>query len=202
MHHAEAPRSIQQHVSIQQVGSETLLYDERRHLAFCLNKSSSVLWRLANGQRDLQQLRAAAELELHTPLSQDFVLFALAQLRRDGLLEPAAAASIPPAASTRPAISRRALLQKLGAGSALLLPAIAAIVAPTAAQAYNGCVDCTSLSPSIQSAASASATQRARARRQQLGTSDAFDPFAPQRPYVPYAPPKSSQAPASQDTEP
>ena len=41
-------------------------------------------------------------------------------------------------------MSRRVLLQRLGVGGALLVPAVAAIVAPTAAQAYSGCVDCTS----------------------------------------------------------
>jgi hypothetical protein len=136
-----APRSIRQHVSVQQVGTETLVYDERRNKAFCLNESSSVIWRLSNGDNTVTQIAAAASLELKTPVGEELVLFALEELRRDGLIEPSSTAK---AGTT---LSRRAMLQKLGVGGAMLLPAIAAIVAPTAAQAYSGCFDCSDSSP-------------------------------------------------------
>ena len=80
-------------------------------------------------------------------MSEEFVLFALKELQADGLVQPT------PIAGAGMTLSRRAMLQKLGVGGALLLPAVAAIVAPTAAQAYNGCVDCSS-------------SQAARARKQ------------------------------------
>lgn len=133
----ETPRRLQQHLSVQQIGAETLVYDELRHQAFCLNESSSAVWRLADGGHTVAQIRAAASVELKAGVSEEFVLFALEELRRDGLVEPSTIAA-------RPTMSRRVLLQRLGVGSALLLPAVAAIVAPTAAQAYSGCVDCTS----------------------------------------------------------
>jgi hypothetical protein len=135
-------------ISIQQIGAETLLYDERCHKAYCLNESSSAIWRLADGERTVAEMCAAAALELGDAVSEELVLFAIEQLRRDGLMEPVTVFE------GRPSISRRAVLRRLGAGGAMLLPAIAAIVAPTAAQAYNGCVDCTS-------------SRAARARRQQ-----------------------------------
>jgi len=152
MENQEAPRSIQDHFSIQQIGTETLVYDERRHKAFCLNETSSVIWRLADGKRTVTQISAAALLELKAPITEEVVLFAIDALRRDGLIEPSTS---PVIAST---ISRRLALQRLGVAGALLLPAITAIVAPTAAQAYSGCVDCT---PSADQAT------RARAKRQQ-----------------------------------
>jgi hypothetical protein len=137
MEHDEAPRSIERHVSIQQVGTETLVYDEERHKAFCLNESSSVIWRLANGERTIAQMTTAASTQLRTQVSEEFVLFALEELRREGLIEPSARADV------MRTISRRGVLKKLGVGGALLLPVVAALVAPTAAQAYTGCVDCT-----------------------------------------------------------
>jgi hypothetical protein len=133
----EAPRSMRQDISTQQVGAEILVYDERRHKAFCLNQSSSVIWELANGERTIGEIATAASLHLESPVSDELVLFAVEELRRDGLIEPAA---IPGPTQT---ISRRAMMQRIGVGGALLVPAIAAIVAPTAAQAYGGCVDCT-----------------------------------------------------------
>jgi hypothetical protein len=158
MNDHEAPRSIQHHLSIQRVGAETLVYDELRHKAYCLNETASIVWRLANGERSIAQLCAAAALELNAPISEEVVSFALEELRRDGLVEPSTS---PAAAST---VSRRLALQRLGVGGALLLPAIAAIVAPTAAQAYSGCVDCT---PDVQSTQSLKARRLAMARVQQ-----------------------------------
>jgi hypothetical protein len=146
----ETPRRLQRHVSVQQVEAETLVYDERRHQAFCLNESSSTVWRLADGKHTVAQIRAAASVELKAEVSEEFVLFALEELRRDGLVEPSTI-------TARPAMSRRVLLQRLGVGGALLVPAVAAIVAPTAAQAYSGCVDCTS-----------SAVPQSNARKRQL----------------------------------
>jgi hypothetical protein len=137
MKNDEAPRGLRRYISVQQVGVETLVYDELRHKAFCLNESSSVIWRLADGEHTIAQIRAAAWLQLGSEVSDEFVMFALEELRRDGLIEPASVAEV------EPALSRRAMLQKLGISGALLLPMIAAVMAPPAALAYNGCVDCT-----------------------------------------------------------
>ena len=143
MSSTEATYSARQDFSIQQIGTETLVYDARRHTAYCLNESSSTIWNLADGERTIAELAAAASLQLGLEVSEEFVQFALAQLCEDGLVE--ASTSV---AEVRPTISRRAMLQRLGVGGAMLLPVIAAIVAPTAAQAYNGCFDCTTPSPS------------------------------------------------------
>jgi hypothetical protein len=142
---------------------ETLVYDECRHKAFCLNESSAAIWKLADGERTVGQISAAASVELKTKVNEELVLFAIEELRREGLIEP-------PSVIGGRAISRREILHRLGVGGAMLLPVIAAIVAPTAAQAYNGCVDCSS--------ASAPATRTARARRQQqLQQSNSIDPI-------------------------
>jgi hypothetical protein len=114
------------------------VYHEGRHEAFCLNESSSVIWKLANGERTVAQIGSEASIQLKTPVSEDLVVYAIGELREDGLIEPS------PTGHIGPAISRRAVLQRLGVGGAMLLPVVAAIVAPTAAQAYSGCFDCTS----------------------------------------------------------
>jgi hypothetical protein len=150
MTHRDAPCRIREHLSIQQIGSETLVYDERRHLAFCLNESSSVIWSLANGEHTIVQIARAASIQLKTPVSEDLVLFALKELQKDGLVEHT------PIAEAGKTISRRAMLQRLGAGGAMLLPIVSTIIAPTAAQAYGGCFDCSA----------SQAAQAARARKQ------------------------------------
>jgi hypothetical protein len=135
----EAPRRIQQGISVQQVGTETLVYDEGRHDGLLSEREfSSVIWKLANGERTVAQIGSEASIQLKTPVSEDLVLYAIGELRGDGLIEPS------PTGHIGPAISRRAVLRRLGVGGAMLLPVVAAIVAPTAAQAYSGCFDCTS----------------------------------------------------------
>ena len=162
MANTETPRSIQQDVSIQQIGTETLLYDGRRHLAFCLNASSAVVWRLANGTNTISQMSEAASFELGVGLSEDLVRFTVDTLRSDGLIELATETEV--GIDAAPCISRRAMLQRLGAGGAMLLPVVASIVAPTAAQAYSGCVDC-SASPASRAARIRRLQQSGRLKR-------------------------------------
>jgi len=202
MKHRASPRRIRDSLSIQKVGTETLVYDERFHRAFCLNQSSAIVFQLADGTRSVPEIAAAASLELDAGFNEALVLFALEALREDGLIEPDTSRD-DSAQPAPPALSRRALLQRLGTGGALLLPAIAAIVAPTAAQAYSGCFDCSDVE-SPRSVQATRQTQLARIQRQQqihssrnlaplpepAGTNpfDLFDLFGPDDP--PGAPPK------------
>jgi hypothetical protein len=132
----QMPRGIWREISVQQIGRETLVYDGVRHRAFCLNESSGVVWRLADGRRTVAQMSAAARLELGAEVSEELVRLILQELHADGLIEASGEDVV------RVVISRRVMIERLGAGGAMLLPVIAAIVAPTAAQAYSGCVDC------------------------------------------------------------
>ncbi len=131
MTYLEMPRRICQDICVEQIGLETLVYDEQRHKAFCLNATSSAIWRRCDGTQTVEQIAAAVTLELAAPITGDVVLFALGELRRDGLLEVDTAVSAA-------VISRRDMVQKIGIRAALLLPVVAAIVAPKAAQAYGG----------------------------------------------------------------
>jgi hypothetical protein len=149
-------RSFRGHVTTQAMGTETLIYDERRHMAFCLNASSSAVWRLADGSRTVDEIAVEVSRQLGAEMSGELVRLALDELRENGLLETSAERQAE-SASTREsspagtssqtgtdrALSRRAMLARLGATA--LLPVIASIVAPTAAQAYSGCVDCSAI---------------------------------------------------------
>jgi len=132
MNQSHYPRRLQQHLLIEHVGPETLIYDERRHQAFCLDAVSSAVWKNCDGERSMSEITASAGQELAKQLSEETVWHALTKLDSVGLL----------AAGHVPALSRRTLLARGGATAALAIPVIAMIVAPKAAQAYNGCVDC------------------------------------------------------------
>jgi hypothetical protein len=120
----------------QYVGSETLLYNERTHHVFCLSPVASQVWQLLDSSDGIPQIAEPATLALLSPVDEEMVLFALGEFRRDGLIRETAQ-TLPPAIP-----SRRDLLQKLGAGAVMMVPVVAMVMAPRAAQAYNGCFDC------------------------------------------------------------
>jgi hypothetical protein len=131
-----SPLQVRTGFSIQAVGSETLIYDETRHEAFCLDATASAVWRLCDGTMTLARISERVSAELDRGITEDVVRVTLGDLERRGLLVADAATVLPDA-------SRRDLLRRMGVGAALMVPAIAMIAAPKAAQAYNGCVDCT-----------------------------------------------------------
>ena len=123
-------------LSVQHVGQETLIYDEQTHKAFCLNAMAAAVWNRCDGATTVPAIAASAAFALDLPMTEDLVQFTLQELLRDGLLD--AAVDFVPVS----VVSRRQMMVKLGIGAAMAMPIIATIVAPKAAQAYNGCVDC------------------------------------------------------------
>lgn len=164
----EHPRKLETNITVQHVDAETLVYDERRHQAFCLNATSAAVWNLADGSRSVEQLAQDASVKLAAPVTEELVRFALAELDRDGLLLVSAAV---PAGAPLP--TRRQMMGSLGAASLVLVPAVAMLVTPKAAQAYNGCVNCL-LSPAISAARTLQRSQ-AEARTKGSSTKRALD---------------------------
>ena len=138
------PRKVSQDLSIQHVGEETLIYDETRHLAYCLNRVSSAVWNRCDGAHSVPAIAAALTAQFGQTVSEEIVALALGQLEKDHLLEPASGEpglAEPVSAELLALASRRQLLIKLGVGAAMMLPFIAIVAAPKAAQAYFGSVD-------------------------------------------------------------
>ena len=132
------PTRINQNIILQHIADETLIYDESRHKAFCLNRIAAAVWNECDGLQDAPQIAAKVTLSLVYPISREIVDLALAQLSKDGLLQvPLCLCSPVDAAS----LSRRSLMARAGVGALLLLPMVSAIEAPLAAQAYSGGVD-------------------------------------------------------------
>jgi len=128
------PRNIQgDRITIQNVGSETLVYDERSHRAWCLNRSAACIWRLSDGRSTVAEIAARAAMELGSPISSELVLLTLAELREKELLHAESVTDLPQD------ISRREMIGKAGLAAAALLPLIASLTAPPAA-AQSGSV--------------------------------------------------------------
>ncbi len=134
----DKPCALRKQMAVQAVGVETLLYDEQRHMAFCLNASAAAVWQSADGIRSIAEIAVAASAETALAIDEEIVRMAVDQLRECGLMEA-------PDKGSEAAMSRRVALARIGI--AALIPVVASIVAPTAAQAYSGCVDCSVARP-------------------------------------------------------
>jgi hypothetical protein len=113
-------------IIVQEIETETLLYDEGTHRAWCLNPGAACVWRLCDGNHTVQQIAEAASRELGSAMSEDLVLLTLAELREKDLLNEPSAALLPAG------ITRRAMIGRAGLAAAALLPVVAAITAPPA----------------------------------------------------------------------
>ena len=126
------PHRIQQdHIAIQEIGTETLLYNEQSHKVWCLNRSSACIWRLCDGQNTVTQIAPAASAQLGSAVSEEVVLLTLAELREKELIQPDADEFLPQG------ITRRQMISKAGLTATALLPVIASLTAPRA-QALSG----------------------------------------------------------------
>lgn len=118
---------------IEEVSSETIVYDPQNHRAHCLNQSAGFIFRQCDGRTGVAEIGRRLSEATGVPASDDVVNLGLRQLAACGLL-----AGAPECTKRVP--SRRSMIAKLAVGGALaggLLPAITSIVAPTPAMAKS-----------------------------------------------------------------
>jgi hypothetical protein len=124
------PKARKSGVIVQEVGSDTLVYDEVKDTAHSLGSVAGYVFKHADGSLPVSALATGMQETLDMPAEPQLVEAALWELERADLLEPTD--------STMPArrdISRREALQRFGA--ALSAVAITSIVAPTPAMARS-----------------------------------------------------------------
>ncbi len=128
------PRARQDELVVEELPDETLVYDLKRHKARCLNRTAALVWQHCDGQTTVPELAALLGEQLATPTDEAVVWMALDRLGRAHLLREQV--TLP---AERARYSRREVLRTLGraAGVTVLLPVVASIVAPEAAQAAS-----------------------------------------------------------------
>jgi Coenzyme PQQ synthesis protein D (PqqD) len=118
---------------IEELPSETIVYDTKRHRAHCLNQTASLIWRHCDGRTSVAQLAELLFQTLGMPADPEIVRVGLRRLSDCRLL-------VSESADTN-TVSRRELTKRLSVlGGAFigLAPAITSIVAPTPAMAWSG----------------------------------------------------------------
>ena len=112
---------------------EVLMYDSERNVAHCLNRTAGLVWKHCDGRTSVDEILHMLQDGSHSPVDQTVVWLALEQLNKAHLLEE----PIPPRDLKSKGLSRRDLIRKLGMASAVALPLVTSVLAPTAAHAAS-----------------------------------------------------------------
>lgn len=130
------PRARRAGLQVQELDDETLVFDSTNDQANCLNATATLVWKYADGTRSVPDLANELTRALGTPVDQRVMWYALGQLSNKNLLQESAV--IPNEYGN---LTRRGFLTKAGlVGTAVAIPVIVSIVAPSPAHAQSGCV--------------------------------------------------------------
>lgn len=116
---------------VQEVDGELLIYDLKTKKAYHLTETASFIWKSCDGSRSINDLKEVTSLHFKTQLSDDVVLLALDELHRNDLLS---------CGFSGRGVSRREVLKKIGAMTAVALPIVASLSIPNTALASLSCV--------------------------------------------------------------
>ena len=128
------PHARKESLLVEELSDETLVYDEERHKAHCLNQTAAFVWHHCDGQTSVGELARLLEDELGIRANEEVVWLALDRLERVQLLQRRAQHG-----TETPRYSRRQLVTRLGQ-IGIAIPMVVSIVAPLAAAAVS-CVD-------------------------------------------------------------
>lgn len=120
------PAAQNRAVAVQEFDKEILIYDFDINKAYCLNETSSVVYRHCDGKTSFD------ELNRRYNYTDDLIYFALEELQKSNLVEGEKIAHFA-------GLTRREAVKRVGLGTLAALPVISALAAPSAAQAASGC---------------------------------------------------------------
>ena len=129
------PKSRETNLVVQNLENETLVYDLRTNQAFCLNKTSGLVWQYCNGKNSVSDISDLMSKKMQTLVSEDFVLLALNEIGTNNLLE-----NIEENDGYFNNLNRREMVKRCGMASFIALPIISSVIAPTAANAQSVCI--------------------------------------------------------------
>jgi hypothetical protein len=110
---------------IEELGTELMIYDQRRNQAFCLNQKAAFVWQHCDGKTTIAEIAVQMAQSLREPIDPAVVRLALQGLSKDGLLETT---FLPFVAE---GLTRRDMMQKIGVSAAVALPLVTALMVAT-----------------------------------------------------------------------
>ena len=136
MHRNINPIARKSNLVVQEMETETLVYDLVINKAFCLNETSALVWQYSNGQNSILEITDLMSKRLKTPVSGEVIWLALDQLKKDNLLENSSEFDI-----DFNGLKRREVIRKIGITSMIALPIVFSVIAPQSfyALSTNNC---------------------------------------------------------------
>jgi hypothetical protein len=129
--HHSLPTARRSQLIAKEVSGELIVYDRESDRVHCLNSTAAFVWTHCDGRTSVDRIARLLEDEIKVPVDPEIVLYALEQLNKLKLLDESYAVIAP-----KQTLSRRAVM-RLGVATALTIPLITSVVAPTAAQAAS-----------------------------------------------------------------
>ncbi|MDQ3635700.1 MAG: PqqD family protein [Acidobacteriota bacterium] len=126
------PLARNKNLVVQQADDELLVYDLNINKAICLNETSALIWQNCDGEKNVLEIAKVVEKKFGELVSEDFVKFAIDQLKKENLIE-----NKNEVVTEFNGMSRREVIKRVGLGSLVALPIIASLTAPMAAQAQS-----------------------------------------------------------------
>lgn len=127
------PKAKNENIVVQELEKEILIYNLETNKAFCLNDTSSMIYRLCNGKRTISEISQSLNKKTKQTTNEDLIWLALDQFKRNGLLENNNKFEI-----DFGGLNRRQMIKKAGLASMIALPLISSIVAPNSVAAQSG----------------------------------------------------------------
>jgi hypothetical protein len=135
------PKARSEGLITKEVDGELLIYDRIRDKAHCLNQTAASIWRHCDGHTRPHEIARLLSNDRNNRSTEDsldesVVWLALTELRRSHLLDkPKDKGPSPQAILGMSLMSRREAVRRIGLGTAITLPIVATMTAPTPAQA-------------------------------------------------------------------
>lgn len=128
------PISRKTNIVVQDLENEVLIYDLEINKAFCLNKTSALVYEFADGTKTVGEISNEMSVKLKIRVSEDLVWMALEGLKKDNLL-----ANADELTDHFGGLTRREVVKRVGFASVVMLPLISTVIAPNAVMAQSGC---------------------------------------------------------------
>lgn len=177
MHRNINPIARKSNLVVQEMAAEILVYDLSINKAFCLNETSALVWQFSDGNNSISKITDLINKRLKTVITEEFVLLALDQLKKENLLEKGLELEI-----DFNGLSRREVIKKIGLSSMIALPIVSSVIAPTSAFAASN-NNCPPLGTCIQAGSSlcpAGCNLRVNCQLVQANSTCAGTPYVPQ----------------------
>lgn len=131
--HGAIPRARTEQLVTREMPDEVLVYDLKNHKAHCLNQAATTVWKYCDGKLTAAEIATTITQNHQLQMDEATVWLAVKQLSKAELLNERLKK---PAGNVR--FGRRAALRGIGLGTALAVPVVMSIIAPTAEAACTG----------------------------------------------------------------